>query len=147
MIRVLNTFTKETFLLVYGAALGFTAIEIYQILSTKQIGFYEFMILQDTVVFYVEFFCFCWLATKLNDLNNQIANRIYEQEWHSEMQYSDDLPEQYRSVKQSLLIVMINAQRSLGISVGGVYELSLELMVELLHNSYSTLMFLLEVTK
>lgn len=63
------------------------------------------------------------------------------------MQYSDDLPEQYRSVKQSLLIVMINAQRSLGISVGGVYELSLELMVELLHNSYSTLMFLLEVTK
>ncbi|XP_001846645.2 uncharacterized protein LOC6036613 [Culex quinquefasciatus] len=147
MIRVLNTFTKETFLLVYGAALGFTAIEIYQILSTKQIGFYEFMILQDTVVFYVEFFCFCWLATKLNDLNNQIANRIYEQEWHSEMQYSDDLPEQYRSVKQSLLIVMINAQRSLGVSVGGVYELSLELMVELLHNSYSTLMFLLEVTK
>ncbi|XP_038122001.1 odorant receptor 49b-like [Culex quinquefasciatus] len=147
MINVFKSLTSELFLLVYCATVSLTAIEIFQVVSTKRLGFYEVFVIQDFCVFYVEFFCFCWLATKMNEMNFRIAGLIYEQEWYREMQYSDNLPKMYRSVKQSLLIVMIFAQQSLGIAVGGIYELSMELFMELLNNSYSLLMFLKEITK
>ncbi|XP_039435808.2 uncharacterized protein LOC120417723 [Culex pipiens pallens] len=63
-------------------------------------------------------------------------------DWPEMLHYSEDYPKEYKSVRTSLLIVTIRAQHSLGISCGGIFEMSQDKFALLVRMTYSVLMFL-----
>ncbi|KAL1398058.1 hypothetical protein pipiens_009260 [Culex pipiens pipiens] len=99
-------------------------------------------LLEHVLRMIVECYVFCHLATLLNEVHSQIADKIMNLDWPEMLHYSEEFPKEYKSVRTSLLIVTIRAQHSLGISCGGIFEMSQDKFALLVRMTYSVLMFL-----
>lgn len=78
--------------------------------------------------------------------NQQIGDALYDLDWYQRLQRTPDLVDEYREIRAALLVVMIKSQQSLGLSCGGMFEMSAEAFQELVNMIYNFFMFLINTT-
>ncbi|EDS44717.1 Odorant receptor 7a [Culex quinquefasciatus] len=141
-LKSFEKLTRTSFLIIYYTAMLYVSMTIIAILNVQSFSMATIFLLEHILRMIVECYVFCHLATKLNEAHSQIADKIMNLDWPEMLHYSEDYPKEYKSVRTSLLIVTIRAQHSLGISCGGIFEMSQDKFALLVRMTYSVLMFL-----
>ncbi|XP_055541629.1 uncharacterized protein LOC129727647 [Wyeomyia smithii] len=94
----------------------------------------------------LECFWYCQLTNNLNESNQAVGYAAYCMEWSHRLHYHPAAHADYREIRNGLLIIMINSQKKLGISCGGMFEMSIEAFSVFMKMTYNCLMFLLNST-
>ncbi|XP_058124944.1 uncharacterized protein LOC131285429 [Anopheles ziemanni] len=80
----------------------------------------------------------------LNDLNLQIGTALYEFDWPQMMRYSTRFRREYNGIRRTMLLTIVQSQRSLKFNYGAPEEISMNSFAELMQKSYSMLTFMLQ---
>ncbi|EAA44843.1 AGAP002995-PA [Anopheles gambiae str. PEST] len=93
----------------------------------------------------LEYFIFCQLVEKLQDMNRSIGDRLYGTEWMLKLQYSRDFQREYRSAALTIRLLIMRSQHRVRFTCGSINPVSMEKFTEFLNLSYSIVMFLLSI--
>ncbi|XP_035893454.1 uncharacterized protein LOC118503850 [Anopheles stephensi] len=110
---------------------GFTGYSMAYVL------FASFLILESLLL--------CRGVEDLNDLNRQIGTILYNFDWPRLLRFSVRYRHEYRSVRRTILLVILQSQQSLRFSYGAHGEISMHSFAELMQKSYSMLTFMLQL--
>ncbi|XP_053678197.1 uncharacterized protein LOC128728595 [Anopheles nili] len=142
-LNMLKPFLCTAFLVMFYSAALFLAIGTHQITSaTNGFSMYHIVLGGYLCTLLIECYRCCQLVDQLNDLNKQIGQQLYGLEWPLELRYSPQDDRLYRQTRSSLLIMMSSSQRSLGITCGGMFEMSSEAFASLIKMIYTLVRFL-----
>ncbi|XP_062712129.1 uncharacterized protein LOC109426304 isoform X1 [Aedes albopictus] len=78
--------------------------------------------------------------------NHEIGYALYNLNWPEKFCDMPNSRKEYLEIRATLLVIMMRAQQNLGITCGGMFEMSAAAFHELMKMIYSCLMFLLSVT-
>uniref|UniRef100_A0A182W4X9 Uncharacterized protein n=1 Tax=Anopheles minimus TaxID=112268 RepID=A0A182W4X9_9DIPT len=137
----LKPFLQTTFLVMFYSAALFLAIGTF-IITANGTTTYGVILSGFLFALLLECYWCCQLVDRLNDMNAQIGMHLYNLAWPMELQYTAPNGSRYRQVRSSLLIMMSKSQKTLGISCGGMFEMSSEAFASLVKLTYTMLMFL-----
>ncbi|XP_050080926.1 uncharacterized protein LOC126568485 [Anopheles maculipalpis] len=110
---------------------GFTGYSMAYVL------FASFLILESLLL--------CRGVEDLNDLNRQIGTILYNFDWPRRLRFSIRYRAEYRNVRRTILLVILQSQQSLRFSYGAHGEISMHSFAELMQKSYSMLTFMLQL--
>ncbi|XP_052900001.1 uncharacterized protein LOC128306510 [Anopheles moucheti] len=137
----LKPFLQTTFLVMFYSAALFLATGTF-IITANGTTTYGVILSGFLFALLLECYWCCQLVDRLNDVNAQIGMNLYNLAWPMELQYTKASASRYRQARSSLLIMMSKTQKSLGISCGGMFEMSSEAFASLVKLTYTMLMFL-----
>ncbi|XP_058811285.1 uncharacterized protein LOC131676181 [Topomyia yanbarensis] len=131
------------FCLFYGQLVTVAAVLFYM----KIQGITTETVLLVTYTSSVLFGCywFCLLADDMNDANELIGDTLYDLDWPQRMRYRTEKQREYREIRASMLTVMINSRHNLGISCGGLFNMSSQAFTSLMNMIYQSVMFLMNM--
>ncbi|XP_058127640.1 uncharacterized protein LOC131291097 [Anopheles ziemanni] len=141
-LDLLKPFLRTTFLLMFYSAVIFLAIGMFMISANERPSTYDIILSGFLVTLLLECYWCCQLVDRLNDENDRIGEQLYGLEWPEQLCYSLPNAHRYRQARSSLLIMMSMTQKSLGITCGGMFEMSSEAFASLVKLTYTMLMFL-----
>ncbi|XP_055541627.1 uncharacterized protein LOC129727645 [Wyeomyia smithii] len=93
-------------------------------------------------VLMLECYWYCKLSDNLNETNNNIGWAVYNLDWPQKLRYHPAGHRTYREIRTTLLLILVNSQKSLGINCGGLFEMKTETFAYFLNLCYKCLMFL-----
>uniref|UniRef100_A0A182SPK1 Odorant receptor n=1 Tax=Anopheles maculatus TaxID=74869 RepID=A0A182SPK1_9DIPT len=140
-LNQLKPFLHITFLVMLYSAALFLAIGMFMI-TANGTTMYDVILSGFLFALLLECYWCCRLVDRLNDMNTKIGDHLYSLAWPTELQYTGTNASRYRQVRSSLLIMMSMTQKTLGISCGGMFEMSSEAFASLVKMTYTVLMFL-----
>ncbi|KFB46816.1 AGAP011978-PA-like protein [Anopheles sinensis] len=82
---------------------------------------------------------------QLTELNHQIGMALYEFDWPKLMRYSTRFRREYNGIRRTMLLTIVQTQRSLKFTYGAQGEISMNSFAELMQKSYSMLTFMLQL--
>uniref|UniRef100_A0A182JDT7 Uncharacterized protein n=1 Tax=Anopheles atroparvus TaxID=41427 RepID=A0A182JDT7_ANOAO len=142
-VDCLKPFLRNTFLLMFYAAVYFIALGTYRIRSNENI-LYNIMLCVFLVAVLLECYWCCRLVDKLNEESERIGELLYGLDWPEQLRYSAADAHRYRQARTALLIMMSKSQKNLDITCGGFFVMSSEAFANLVKLTYTMLMFLLD---
>uniref|UniRef100_A0A182QUB4 Odorant receptor n=1 Tax=Anopheles farauti TaxID=69004 RepID=A0A182QUB4_9DIPT len=137
----LKPFLRTTFLMMFYSASLFIALGTFMI-TANGTSTYDVILSGFLSALLLECYWCCQLVDRLNELNAHIGKLLYNMEWPMELRYTEEDAALYRQARSSLLIMMSKTQQRLGISCGGIFEMSREAFANLMKITYTMLMFL-----
>uniref|UniRef100_A0A182Y4Z1 Odorant receptor n=1 Tax=Anopheles stephensi TaxID=30069 RepID=A0A182Y4Z1_ANOST len=140
-LNQLKPFLQITFLVMFYSAALFLAIGMFMITANGTTT-YDVILSGFLFALLLECYWCCRLVDRLNDMNTQIGKHLYNLAWPTELQYTWADRSRYRQARSSLLIMMSSTQKTLGISCGGMFEMSSEAFASLVKMTYTVLTFL-----
>ncbi|XP_050071225.1 uncharacterized protein LOC126559153 [Anopheles maculipalpis] len=93
----------------------------------------------------VEYFIFCQLVERLQDMNHYIAEKLYGTDWMLELQFSRKFQREYRSESLTIGLLINRSQQRIRFTCGSINAVSMEKFTEFINLSYSIVMFLLSI--
>ncbi|EDS45165.1 Odorant receptor 7a [Culex quinquefasciatus] len=98
-----------------------------------------------TVYLNIDFGIVCYNMSKVDDLCSKVGERIYNLPWPHKLTKSDRFAREYRSIRSTMIVMMMRAQAGMAFSCGRFYEMSMEKIAELMKLTYTMVMFVLQV--
>uniref|UniRef100_A0A182N663 Uncharacterized protein n=1 Tax=Anopheles dirus TaxID=7168 RepID=A0A182N663_9DIPT len=93
----------------------------------------------------LEYFIFCQLVEKLQDMNRSIGDRLYGTDWMMQMRYSRAFHREYRSAALTIGLLLTRSQHRIRFTCGSINAVSMAKFTEFINLSYSIVMFLLNI--
>ncbi|XP_049286654.1 uncharacterized protein LOC125765492 [Anopheles funestus] len=93
----------------------------------------------------LEYFIFCMLVEKLQDMNRSIGDKLYGTEWMLQLRYSRKFHREYRSEALTIGLLIMRSQQRIRFTFGSINAVSMEKFTEFVYLSYSVVMFLLNI--
>uniref|UniRef100_A0A182Q2K2 Odorant receptor n=1 Tax=Anopheles farauti TaxID=69004 RepID=A0A182Q2K2_9DIPT len=93
----------------------------------------------------LEYFIFCQLVEKLQDMNHSIGDRLYGTDWMMKMRYTPAFHREYRSAALTIRLLITRSQHRIRFTCGTINAVSMEKFTEFVNMSYSIVMFLLNI--
>uniref|UniRef100_A0A182T3G3 Odorant receptor n=1 Tax=Anopheles maculatus TaxID=74869 RepID=A0A182T3G3_9DIPT len=93
----------------------------------------------------LEYFIFCQLVERLQDMNRSIGNKLYETDWMLQLQYSRKFHREYRSEALTIGLLVMRSQQRIRFTCGSINAVSMEKFTEFINLSYTIVMFLLNI--
>uniref|UniRef100_A0A182J103 Odorant receptor n=1 Tax=Anopheles atroparvus TaxID=41427 RepID=A0A182J103_ANOAO len=95
---------------------------------------------QDERAFWSDF------TAQLNKrINDRIGMALYELDWPLLLRYSARFRREYYGIRRTMLVTIMQTQRSLGFNYGAEREISMNSFAELMEKTYSVLTFMLQL--
>ncbi|EDS44719.1 Odorant receptor 7a [Culex quinquefasciatus] len=136
-LKVFKNLTSMSLLVSYYMTMAHTAIGVIHVLSKPSLDFLSVLAIDFTLRYLLEFYVFCHMVTSLNEEHSKIGLLLSHQPWISQLRIESKYRSQYRQIRATILNVMIQSQRSLNISCGGIFELSMDKFTTLIKTSYT----------
>ncbi|XP_055636217.1 uncharacterized protein LOC129775464 [Toxorhynchites rutilus septentrionalis] len=134
-----------TLLVVYFSTGFFISTGAVYIMWTKKLEMFKFQIFYLIAFNVLECFFFSILVERIKRVHNSVGEQVYNLTWHTNLRYNKAFEKDYIAIRETMLIVMHSAERPLGISCGGLFELGMERFYEMMKLSYQLVMFLWNV--
>uniref|UniRef100_A0A182WQU2 Uncharacterized protein n=1 Tax=Anopheles minimus TaxID=112268 RepID=A0A182WQU2_9DIPT len=93
----------------------------------------------------LEYFIFCKLVEKFQDMNRFIGDKLYGTDWMTQLRYSRRFHRQYRSETLTIRLLIMRSQQRIRFTCGSINAVSMEKFSEFVYLSYSIVMFLLNI--
>ncbi|EDS44720.1 conserved hypothetical protein [Culex quinquefasciatus] len=116
-LKVFKNLTNLSFLLLYYMTMAHTAIGVIIVIFHATLDTFTIMGVEFTLRYLIE--CYPWITR---------------------LRCRKEFAGQYRQVRATILIVAMQSQRSLNISTGGLFELTLDKFTSLIKKSYTLMM-------
>lgn len=136
-LKVFKNLTSMSLLVSYYMTMAHTAIGVIHVLSKPSLDFLSVLAIDFTLRYLLEFYVFCHMVTSLNEEHSKIGLLLSHQPWISQLRIESKYRSQYRQIRATILIVMTQSQRSLNISCGGIFELTMDKFTTLIKTSYT----------
>ncbi|KAL9708010.1 hypothetical protein quinque_011528 [Culex quinquefasciatus] len=136
-LKVFKNLTCMSLLVSYYMTMAHTAIGVIHVLSKPSLDFLSVLAIDFTLRYLLEFYVFCHMVTSLNEEHSKIGLLLSHQPWISQLRIESKYRSQYRQIRATILIVMTQSQRSLNISCGGIFELTMDKFTTLIKTSYT----------
>ncbi|KAL9708011.1 hypothetical protein quinque_011529 [Culex quinquefasciatus] len=101
---------------------------------------FTIMGVEFTLRYLIECYVFCHMVSSFNEEHSKIGPTLSHQPWITRLRCRKEFAGQYRQVRATILIVAMQSQRSLNISTGGLFELTLDKFTSLIKKSYTLMM-------
>ncbi|EDS26861.1 Odorant receptor 7a [Culex quinquefasciatus] len=72
------------------------------------------------------------MVSLLNEAYSSIGRALYNLKWPTKLEYNEGYKFEYRSVRQTMITVLVVSQQSLGLNCFGFFEFTQERFWELL---------------
>ncbi|XP_019557291.3 uncharacterized protein LOC109402125 [Aedes albopictus] len=140
-----RTLLKISFLLIFYTEIVFIGCALFYV---KMLGLTmnTVIVVSYVTAILMECYWFCRLTDIVNDTNHAIGCALYNLNWPEKLRDMSNLRQEYLEIRVTMLVIMTRAQQKLGITCGGMFEMSVAAFHELMKMIYSCLMFLLSVT-
>ncbi|XP_065092337.1 uncharacterized protein LOC135713150 [Ochlerotatus camptorhynchus] len=119
----------------------FIAIGITAVLFSPKFDSFNALSVDYLVRYMLECYVFCRLVSDFNETHYQIAHKLSKFQWGVKLRYSQQFAQQYKQVRSTVLIVMLQSQRSLKFSCGGLFELTMARYTSIVNKSYTLTMY------
>ncbi|KAL1373504.1 hypothetical protein pipiens_005157 [Culex pipiens pipiens] len=96
------------------------------------------------VYFNVDFFIICYNMSQVDDLCSEVGKRIYNLPWPYKLTKTERFVREYRSIRSTMMVMMMRAQAGMTFSCGGFFEMSIGKFGELMDLTYTMVMFVLQ---
>nr|AIO10899.1 odorant receptor 136 [Culex quinquefasciatus] len=97
------------------------------------------------VYFNVDFFIICYNMSQVDDLCSKVGKRIYNLPWPYKLTKTERFVCEYRSIRSTMMVMMMRAQAGMAFSCGGFFEMSMGKFAELMDLTYTMVMFVLHL--
>ncbi|EJY57462.1 AAEL016981-PA [Aedes aegypti] len=143
-VATVRNLLKVSFLLIFYTEIVFIGCALFYV---KLIGITmnTVIVVSYVAAILLECYWFCRLADNINDTNIAIGFALYNLDWPIQLCDLPNSRKQYLEIRASLLVMMTRSQQNLGITCGGMFEMSAQAFDELMKMIYSCLMFLLSI--
>lgn len=116
--------------------IGYQITLVNSFLSVRFVAMCQF-----TVFNLLEMFIYCYWGEELRANSLKLTDSLYNSKWYC-IPYNEQLSSKYRSIKLTILFILMRGQRPLTIK-GGTLNLSLDTYMNIIKMSYSFLTLLL----
>ncbi|KAL1399105.1 hypothetical protein pipiens_008472 [Culex pipiens pipiens] len=141
LLNRIRPFLNATFLIVY-----------YSTVISLSSGAIYVSQMENVTIFSLETLYYCvWVAfecgtlartvSMLTESHESIGWEVYNLDWHEKLEWEEQFQEEYRSVRATMLNVMIVAQQPLRLNCYGFFEFTQDRFYELLNMAYSMFTF------
>ncbi|EDS45185.1 Odorant receptor 7a [Culex quinquefasciatus] len=141
LLNRIRPFLNATFLIVY-----------YSTVMSLSSGAIYVSQMENVTIFSLNTLYYCvWVAFEcgtltrtvslLTESQESIGWEVYNLDWPEKLEWDDQFQEEYRSVRATMLNVMIVAQQPLGLNCYGFFEFTQDRFYELLNMAYSVYTF------
>ncbi|XP_062552485.1 uncharacterized protein LOC134217690 [Armigeres subalbatus] len=119
----------------------FIAIGIMALMFSPKFNSFNVLSLNYSLRYAIESYVFCYLVSKLNEEQNNIVNKLFKFEWGVKLRYSKRFDREFKHIKSTVMIVMMQSQRSLNLSCGGLFEMTMDKFTNIMNKSYTLTMY------
>nr|XP_029719068.1 uncharacterized protein LOC109433294 [Aedes albopictus] len=95
----------------------------------------------------MECFFTCRLLDELDDVNEEIAMNAYSMDWMTSITLPRGNLDDYRSIRDTALIVQAQAQRGFCFRAGGMFDMNSKMFMQIMQMCYSWITFLMQTQK
>ncbi|XP_038114252.1 uncharacterized protein LOC6050323 isoform X3 [Culex quinquefasciatus] len=88
---------------------------------------------------------FQWLRKWNNFVCSKAGKRIYNLPWPYKLTKTERFVREYRSIRSTMMVMMMRAQAGMAFSCGGFFEMSMGKFAELMDLTYTMVMFVLHL--
>ncbi|KAL1399104.1 hypothetical protein pipiens_008471 [Culex pipiens pipiens] len=141
MLNRIRPFLNATFLIVYYSTVMSLSSGAIYVSQMKSITVFSFITLYYCVWISFECATLSRAVSILTDTHESIGWAVYNLDWPEKLEWDDQFQEEYRSVRATMLNVMIVAQQPLGLNCFGLFEFTQDRFYELLNMAYSMYTF------
>ncbi|KAL9696912.1 hypothetical protein quinque_000353 [Culex quinquefasciatus] len=141
LLNRIRPFLNATFLIVYYSTVLSLASGAIYVSQMKSITLFTVATLY--FCFWVSFECatLTRAVSVLTESHESIGWEVYNLDWHEKLEWDDQYRDEYRSVRATMLNVMIVAQQPLRLNCFGFFEFTQDRFYELLNMAYSMFTF------
>ncbi|XP_062712130.1 uncharacterized protein LOC109426304 isoform X2 [Aedes albopictus] len=144
-VATMRTLLKISFLLIFYTEMAFIGCALFYA-KMQGLTMNTVIVVCYVSAILMECYWFCRLTDILNHTNHEIGYALYNLNWPEKFCDMPNSRKEYLEIRATLLVIMMRAQQNLGITCGGMFEMSAAAFHELMKMIYSCLMFLLSVT-
>ncbi|XP_021707260.1 uncharacterized protein LOC23687463 isoform X2 [Aedes aegypti] len=92
----------------------------------------------------MECFFTCKMLDELDEINMKIAKNAYALDWMTSISVPSANMDDYRNIKHTALIVQAKAQQGFWFRAGGMFDMNLEMFMQIMKICYSMITFLMQ---
>ncbi|XP_039435825.1 uncharacterized protein LOC120417733 [Culex pipiens pallens] len=140
-LKVFKNLTNLSFLLLYYMTMLFIALGVIIVFFRATLDIFTVTAIDYTLRYLIECYVFCHMVSSFNEEHSKIGPTLSHQPWISQLRCRKEFASQFRQVRATILIVTMQSQRSLNISCGELFELTMAKFTGLVNRSYSVMMF------
>ncbi|KXJ73226.1 hypothetical protein RP20_CCG016233 [Aedes albopictus] len=144
-VATMRTLLKISFLLIFYTEMAFIGCALFYA-KMQGLTMNTVIVVSYVSAILMECYWFCRLTDIINHTNHEIGFALYNLNWPEKFCDTPNSRKEYLEIRATLLVIMTRAQQNLGITCGGMFEMSAAAFHELMKMIYSCLMFLLSVT-
>ncbi|EJY57788.1 AAEL017277-PA [Aedes aegypti] len=136
-VKALKKLTDPTFLLLYYMTMLFIAIGVIAVLFTPKFDSFNTISLEYTFRYTMEWYVLCYLVSNFNEEHNDIAKKLSQFHWGVDLRYSKRFARDYKQIRSMVLMVIMQSQKSLNFSCGGLFELTMGSFTAVINKTYT----------
>ncbi|KAL1399102.1 hypothetical protein pipiens_008469 [Culex pipiens pipiens] len=141
MLNRIRPFLNATFLIVYYSTVMSLSSGAIYVSQMKNITVFSLNTLYYCVWISFECATLSRAVSILTDTHESIGWAVYNLDWPEKLEWDDQFQEEYRSVRATMLNVMVVAQQPLRLNCYGFFEFTQDRFYELLNMAYSMYTF------
>ncbi|KXJ78651.1 hypothetical protein RP20_CCG003919 [Aedes albopictus] len=139
--------SDPTFLLLYYMTMLYAAIGVIAVLFTPKLNTFNTISLEYSMRYMLECFVFCHVVSNFNEQHNNIVNKLSQFHWGVDLRYSKRFSREYKQIRSMVLMIIMQSQKSLNFSCGGLFELTMGSFTTIVNKTYTLTMYFWNIKK
>ncbi|KXJ78652.1 hypothetical protein RP20_CCG003920 [Aedes albopictus] len=136
-VKDLKKLTDPTFLMLYYMTMLFIAVGVMAVLFSPQFDSFNTLSLEYSFRYTLECYSFCYVVSRFNEEHNGIVNKLSHFHWGVDLRYSKRFAREYKKVRSMVLMIIMQSQKSLNFSCGGLFELTMGSFTSIINKTYT----------
>ncbi|KXJ81544.1 hypothetical protein RP20_CCG018937 [Aedes albopictus] len=110
---------------------------VMAVLFSPQFDSFNTLSLEYSFRYTLECYSFCYVVSRFNEEHNGIVNKLSQFHWGVDLRYSKRFAREYKKVRSMVLMIIMQSQKSLNFSCGGLFELTMGSFTSIINKTYT----------